>query len=242
MGHPGPFTRSTAMCKSRIVPLRVRGRWEWHNRRTRLYTDMTPSELIDTHKSKGRKAPPAAWLFFLRWLANPRAVGSVTPSSEALRKIIARHLVCSPDEVIVEFGGGTGAITRAILDAGIPPNRLYVVEIDPELVDYLRSNFPGVNIIHGDCAQADRLIDAAHLGKVGTVVCGIPMSILPVDVQKEVVRASFTMMPKGRHLMLYTYLATSPLSMKTLGVRGKRLGWTAANFPPASVWGYTKPD
>lgn len=203
---------------------------------------MTPTELVDSSKAKRHKSPPAAWLFFLRWLANPMAVGSVTPSASGLRKLIQKHLVCGPDEVIVEFGGGTGAITRAILEAGVPPNKIYVFEIDPDLVDFLRSNYPGVNVIHGDCRHAHKLIDPSHVGKVGTVVCGIPMVMLPIQLQKEIMSATFDVMPKGRRFLLYTYCATSPLAMKVLGLKGKRLGWTPNNFPPASVWGYSKVD
>ena len=37
----------------------------------------------------------------------------------------------APDEVVVEFGGGTGAVTQAILESGVPPSKLYTVERDP---------------------------------------------------------------------------------------------------------------
>ncbi|HYD32327.1 MAG TPA: phospholipid methyltransferase [Azospirillaceae bacterium] len=202
--------------------------------------NMTPTELVDSSKAKRRKSPSAPWLFFLRWLANPLTMGSVTPSSNALKKLIQQHLVCDEDEVVVEFGGGTGPITQAILDAGVPGNKLYVFEIDPELADYLREHFPGVNLVHGDCRHVGKLIDATHVGKVGTVVVGIPMVTLPVALQRDIVEALFSVMPKGRRFLLYTYCTTSPLNMKALGLKGKRLGWTPKNFPPASVWAYQK--
>ena len=70
-----------------------------------------------------------SWLFFRRWLADPWAMGSVAPSSPALRRRITREIRCEPDEVVVEFGGGTGPITAAILESGIPAERLYSFEI-----------------------------------------------------------------------------------------------------------------
>ena len=72
------------------------------------------------------------------------------------------------------------------------------------------------------------------------MVVGIPMVLLPIDLQKEIIEAIFSVLPEGRRFILYTYCATSPLDMKKLGLKGKRLGWTPRNFPPASVWGYTK--
>ncbi|MEI6985601.1 MAG: rRNA adenine N-6-methyltransferase family protein [Rhodospirillaceae bacterium] len=203
---------------------------------------MSQTEVIVADKAKGRKAPPAAWVFFQRWLANPLSMGSVVPSSIGLRNLISKHLVCGPDEVVVEFGGGTGAITRALLEAGVPSDRIWSIEIDPELASFLHQTYPDVNVIHGDCRETEKFIGVDLVGKVGTVVVGIPMVMLPHAIQKEVTNAIFRVLPKGRRFLLYTYCATSPLDMKKLGLKGKRLGWTPRNFPPASVWGYSKAE
>ena len=201
---------------------------------------MSQTEVVTVDKAKGRKAPPAAWVFFQRWLANPLSMGSIVPSSIGLRKLISKHVICGADEIVVEFGGGTGAITRALLEAGIPAAKVWSIEIDPELATFLHQTYPDVNVVHGDCRDTKKFIGDALVGKVGTVVVGIPMVLLPVDLQKQIVSAIFSVLPEGRRFILYTYCATSPLDMKKLGLKGKRLGWTPRNFPPASVWGYSK--
>ncbi|CAK0755924.1 phosphatidylethanolamine/phosphatidyl-N-methylethanolamine N-methyltransferase [uncultured Gammaproteobacteria bacterium] len=201
---------------------------------------MSQSEFTVAEKAPAVKVPPAALLFFQRWLAAPLSMGSVFPSSIGLKRLVAKNLICGPDEVIVEFGGGTGAITKAVLDAGIPGSKLYSIEIDTELARYLRLSHPDIHVLHGDCREADKLIGKSLIGKVGTVIVGIPMVMLPFALQKEIVEAIFRIMPAGNRFLLYTYCATSPLSLRKLGLKGERLGWTPLNLPPASVWGYTK--
>lgn len=201
---------------------------------------MSPSDVSIGDKAKSRKKPHPAWVFFQRWMANPLSMGSITPSGPGLKKLVRDNLICGPNQVVVEFGCGTGAITSALLDHGIPGDRIYAFEIDGELAEYVQGIYPDVKVVHGDCRNVDTLIPHGMVGHVGTVIIGIPMVMLPLELQREIVAATFRVLPEGSRFLLYTYCATSPLNMKALGLRGKRLGWTPKNFPPASVWGYWK--
>ena len=91
-----------------------------------------------------------ALLFFRRWLANPLQMGSVIPSSPALCRRIAALVERKPDEVVVELGAGTGVVSRALLAAGVPAEKLVVVEIVPEMAEHLRDSLPGVQVVCGD--------------------------------------------------------------------------------------------
>lgn len=175
------------------------------------------------------------WMFFRRWMANPLQMGSVTPSSPALCERMVRNVQRAPDEIVIELGAGTGVISQAMLKAGLPPERLYLVEIEPTLVSHLRRALPGVNVIEGDGSRLPELIPARWHGRVGTVVCGIPLVLLPVATQRTFVDAIEAVAP-GRGFLHFSYCITSPLSTEKLGLVGKREAWTPLNFPPASVW------
>lgn len=183
---------------------------------------------------------PAPLVFLKRWAANPRAVGSIAPSGPGLKRLIQKHTACEPGEYVVEFGGGTGAITKAFLDKGVPADHVYTFEIDGELAAYLRESLPGVNVVHADCREADALIPAEAAGKIGSVVITLPMLVLPKDVQRGVVDVIFRLLPEGGHFLMYTYSLFAPLDAEALGVRGRRLGWTPLNIPPATVWAYQR--
>jgi phosphatidylethanolamine/phosphatidyl-N-methylethanolamine N-methyltransferase len=176
-------------------------------------------------------------LFLRRWLANPLQMGSVIPSAPALCRRIADLVQREEDEVVVELGAGTGVISRALLSAGVPAEKLVVVEIVRDMADHLRQALPGVNVIQGDAFELAKALPERMHGKVGTAICGIPLVMLPLAQQRRFVDAVESVAP-GKGFLLYTYCITSPLPYRKLGLTAKREAWTPLNFPPASVWRY----
>jgi phosphatidylethanolamine/phosphatidyl-N-methylethanolamine N-methyltransferase len=195
------------------------------------------SGLADSNKTVMDGVTNAS-LFFKRWLANPLQMGSVVPSSRALCERIARAVRRAPDEYVLELGAGTGVVSRALIEHGVPADKLIVVEIVPEMASHLRSALPGVNVICGDAFELSRAIPQAWAGRIGTAICGIPLVLLPTPQQRRFVSAVERVAP-GRGFLLYTYCITSPLPYRELGLSAERVAWTPRNFPPASVWRYT---
>ncbi|WP_376096079.1 class I SAM-dependent methyltransferase [Roseomonas sp. CCTCC AB2023176] len=190
----------------------------------------------DAAPDRGRPAGGFA-LFLKRWAANPLQMGSVVPSSSSLTRRIARLTTWGEDEIVVELGAGTGVVSRALLAAGLPPERLHVVEIVPEMAEHLRETLPGVRVVTGDAFTLPDLIPRHLHGRVGTAICGIPLVLLPLDQQRRFVQAVEAVSP-GRGFLLYTYCITSPLPYRALDLSAKREAWTPLNLPPASVWRY----
>jgi phosphatidylethanolamine/phosphatidyl-N-methylethanolamine N-methyltransferase len=188
----------------------------------------------------GEAAEPVSnpWMFFRRWIANPLQMGSIVPSSPMLCGRVVAQTRRAADEVVVELGAGTGVISRALLDSGLPPERLWVVEIVPDMAAHLRRVLPGVNVVEGDARLLPDLLPANVKGKIGTVICGIPLVLLPVPEQRRFIDAIHAVAP-GRGFLHYSYCVTSPLPYEKHALVAKREAWTPLNFPPASVWRYT---
>lgn len=185
----------------------------------------------------GRRIGANAALFFRRWLANPLQMGSVVPSSPDLCRLIAAQVARAPDEAVLELGAGTGVVTRALLDAGIPPERLLVVEIVPDMAEHLRAALPGVEVVCGNAFDLGQVLPKRWHRRIGTAICGIPLVLLPLAEQKRFVDAVEAVAP-GKGFLLYTYCITSPLPQRRLGLGARREAWTPWNLPPASVWRY----
>ena len=181
-------------------------------------------------------------LFFRRWLANPVQVGSVVPSSYALAQLVASHIQRGGDDFVLEIGAGTGAITRALIDAGLPQDRLILVELDPAMSAVLAERFPRLRVITGDATKLTDILPAEILGRIATVVSGLPMVGRPLDFQQSIVDACFAVLRVGGAILQYTYSPVSPLPRKRLGLTGKLMGWAANNLPPAAVWRFTRAE
>src|SRR5690242_7776383 len=69
--------------------------------------------------------------------------------------------------------------SRALLEGGVPAERLIVVEIVPEMARHLRRVLPGVLVIEGDARLLPSLLARHWHGRIGSVVCGIPLVLLP---------------------------------------------------------------
>jgi phosphatidylethanolamine/phosphatidyl-N-methylethanolamine N-methyltransferase len=186
-----------------------------------------------------KRLPSGRWLFFRRALAHPLQLGTPIPSSPALGRLIASHLKDRKSGLIVEIGGGTGVITRQLLAAGVPSDRLLVLEIDPEMADYLRATLPEANVMTGDARDLATLLPPSWRGRVDTIVSGIPMAVLSAAYQREIIGALFAVLAADGRYLQYTFtLGGSPVRARRLGLTGRRLGTTFGNFPPASVWTY----
>jgi phosphatidylethanolamine/phosphatidyl-N-methylethanolamine N-methyltransferase len=187
-------------------------------------------------------------LFLKRWLRRPFAMGAVVPSGRLLAEAVARRTVSEithRDGHVIELGAGTGEVTKALLAAGIPAERLALVERDPELVSFLRRHFRGPKIIEGDAARLPRLLAANKVEKVAAVVSSLPLLSLPAEVVTGIVNGVFEALPRGAALIQFTYGPTPPVprslreNLHLVAARGRRI-WR--NVPPAVVWTFRRPS
>ena len=165
-------------------------------------------------------------------------MGSVVPSSPSLCARVVRHVRCAPGEIVLELGAGTGVISRALLAGGVPPGRLCVVEIVAAMARHLRHALPGAHVVEGDARRLPELLPPEWRGRIGAVVCGAPLVLLPLAEQRRFIDAIEAVAP-GRGFLHYSYCVTSPLPWRKHGLVARREAWTPLNFPPASVWRYT---
>ncbi len=179
-------------------------------------------------------------LFILRALRNPRQLGAVAPSSQRLGALLAVHANMDDHSPIVELGGGSGSLTRALVKAGIAPSRIYVIELDPALASYLKGALPQVNVIHGNAAELGQILPPHVIGQVHRVVSGLPMINMPENVRRQILNSCFEIMAPGGAYLQYTYSPRSSINAKAYKLKKKRLGTVFLNIPPATVWKYTK--
>ncbi len=181
-------------------------------------------------------------LVFKMWLKNPRGIGAIAGSSPDLARAMARQIpkddIQKDDGWVVELGGGTGAVTKAILESGVARDRLLVVERDPTLHDFLTNRYPDIRILLGDAQELPSLLRLHKIGKVDAIVSSLPLLAMKKSQRCEIALAAFSSLAPGRPFIQFTYGWLSPLPRRRLGIEGKVQERVMQNLPPASVWVY----
>ena len=179
-------------------------------------------------------------LLFKLWLKNPRKIGAVAVSSSELAAAMARQVPRGPGWV-VELGGGTGSVTKAILKAGTPPDTLIVVERDPTLHKVLQERYPGVKVLLGDAGRLQSLLKREGIDHVKAIVSSLPLVSMKRAAQDRITAQVFMVLEPGAPLIQFTYSLFSPIARRRHGVHGEVGDRVLQNLPPASVWVYRKP-
>src|SRR3546814_20511536 len=99
-------------------------------------------------------------------------------SSDLASAMAAQVDLAAPGAVIA-LGGGTGNVTAALLEAGVPPQDIAVVERDPVFPRVIAARFPQVRALQGDASELRRLLPQAGIGPVKAVVSSPPLLSIP---------------------------------------------------------------
>lgn len=187
-----------------------------------------------------RDDPLTENLRFLRALiARPKQVGAVAPSSRALARAIAEEVDPSRPGPVLELGPGTGVITQAILERGIGPERLTVVEYDPDFAAALTQRFHGIHVILGDAFDLSRTLGARSHDRFAAIVSGIPLLNFPARLRLAYVEALMERLLPGAPLIQFSYGIQAPAPAPS-GHRVTCAAMIWANLPPARVWVYRR--
>jgi phospholipid N-methyltransferase len=170
-------------------------------------------------------------------VANPRQVGAACPSSPILAGRIAALVGRQPEGYVIELGAGTGAITHALLEAGVPASRLIPVERSERLATHLQKRFPAVGVHHRDARDLKQLAnELARTGDrpVSHVVSSLPLRSLPeADVQHILAAVGQVLGERGLFIQ-YTYSVRGGNEpAHQLHWCGRSVVWL--NLPPARV-------
>lgn len=182
-------------------------------------------------------------LLMLRALwRSPRETGALCPSSQALASVMSEAFdsaILGDDGIVAELGAGTGAVTEALLAAGIPRDRLIVVEKSPQLFEFLENKFPGVDV---RCRAAEELEDIAGSSPVRAIVSSIPFRSLPNEASLAIMNAvERTLAPRGVFVQ-FTYALVGRMPFVPESFRLKKRRFVLLNIPPAKVEAFGKPE
>lgn len=187
-------------------------------------------------------AQNAELVFFSKWLKSPLKVASVRPSSAQLASAMAAALP-ENDGLVIELGGGTGAITQALLNAGVTLDRLVVIERDADFHRHLHKRFPGIKLLRGDALHLRSLLRGNGDAPLRAIVSGLPLLSMNAAAQRRLMQEAFSLTSTPIPFIQFTYGLASPLRktiQHELGLSARCVSKVYRNLPPAKVWVYEK--
>jgi phosphatidylethanolamine/phosphatidyl-N-methylethanolamine N-methyltransferase len=177
--------------------------------------------------------------FLRRLIVRPRKLGAIAPSSPALARAVAAQVDAERSGPVLELGPGTGVMTRALLESGIVPGRLTVIEYDRDFARLIGVRFPGVHVISGDAFDLDRTLNGHALEPLAAVVSGIPLLNYPPERRLKLISAALDRLEPGAPFVQFSYGFHPPVSSRP-GMNVSCAAFVLMNLPPAHVWVYRR--
>jgi phosphatidylethanolamine/phosphatidyl-N-methylethanolamine N-methyltransferase len=180
--------------------------------------------------------------FIRSWIERPLSTGAVTPSGRILARTMARYVDPQSTGPVVELGPGTGPVTEALVQTGVDPSRLVLVESNPAFCRILRARYPGATLVQGDAYSMRRLLETLLLQPAAAMVSGLPLITKPITMRLRLIRDAFDLMIPGAPFVQFTYSVAAPLPKRFGGFSVEASERIWMNIPPARVWVYRRSD
>jgi phospholipid N-methyltransferase len=150
---------------------------------------------------------------------------------------MAESVVLSGKGYCIELGAGTGVVTRALLDRGIPPTRLILIERSERFVEILQKKFPSVIIICGDASELGHLLNRRFETaiEIDAIVSSLPLRSMPAGIKNAIVRQWTPLLTKHSRVIQFSYFILGKSALNKHGLKTVLRRTVMRNLPPAKV-------
>jgi len=178
---------------------------------------------------------------FREFLRAPNKIGAVAGSSSILANCMLDEVDWRVAKNIVEYGPGTGAITRHIVSRLSSEQRFFAVELNDRFVPVLSQHCPTVKIRIGSVGDIRSICDTEGMDDLDAIISGLPWTAFTDELQNELLDAMFSVLSEQGQFITFAYLHGLPLQSarrfrsvledRFASVTISPIVWR--NFPPA---------
>jgi phospholipid N-methyltransferase len=145
--------------------------------------------------------------FFQKGLQDFDTTANVVASS---RWLVDAMLAAIPSDakVVVEFGPGTGTLTRAILAKLGPEAKLYAIELEAGLLEGCTKSIgdPRLLGVHGSAVDAAQLLGPSVLGRADAVISSLGLSLMDDEIRRGIMAAARELCAPEAAFTQYAYV------------------------------------
>jgi len=176
--------------------------------------------------------------FIRSWIEKPLSTGAVMPSSKALARTMARYVDRASAGPVIELGPGTGPVTEALVEHGIDPARLILVEFNPDFCKLLRARYPEATVVQGDAYRLRRTLEGYLREPAAAVVSSLPLLTKPLRTRLRLISDVMAVSASDAPFVQFTYGLLPPIPKTLSGIKAEASNVIWMNLPPARVWVY----
>lgn len=169
---------------------------------------------------------------------DPKRVGAVKPSSQGLARMMAAQVDQKLEGKILELGPGTGSLTEGLLAAGVPEERLIMLEMGPEFCALLGERYKAAKIVRGDAFDLKNFARDHLDAPLAAIVSGLPLFNFGPAKRRRLINDSLDLLDPDGSFIQFTYRFKPPVAHDEGAFRlssTRRIWW---NLFPAKVWIY----
>ncbi len=175
-------------------------------------------------------------LFFKKWFKNPFRMGSVVASSSSVGNNFAKQIDLSKPGYIVEVGAGTGTVTQALIDSGIPANRIICFEIESDFCDLLKEKFKGIQVENDDIVNLKKIVS---IDQINCIVSTLPFLSLQKSKARQIMDLFADLVKDDIQYLQMAYSPFFHIQLRKSGLQAKKCAYVLKNFPPAYIYNCT---
>ena len=176
--------------------------------------------------------------FIRSWIEKPLSTGAVMPSGKLLARTMARYVDPQSSGPVIELGPGTGPVTEALVEHGIDPKRLVLVEFNPDFCRLLRTRYPAATVVQGDAYRLRALLEKVVRDPAAAMVSGLPLVTKPLRTRLRLISDAMGLLAPGAPFVQFTYAMVPPIPKALSGIKAEASELIWMNLPPARVWVY----
>ncbi len=178
--------------------------------------------------------------FIAESLKHLKTVGTVFPCSPACAHKLIKPVNFQTASVLVELGGGNGAITKEILPRMRSDARLIVFEVNPDFAQSLRElGDPRLTVVQDSAEKIEDYLKREQIDTVDAVISTLPFVLMEEAVRNRIMDSVMRVVKQGG---CFTQIQYSLMTAKEMKSRFKnlRIDFTLFNAPPAFFYIVTK--
>lgn len=176
------------------------------------------------------------WLFFKKFIAHPSINASITPSSQALARLMVQDIDRSTIDTVIEFGPGMGVFTKYIIKNAKPGTKIILLEFDQDYCEFLNDIFGDeVMIISWDVSELENIINQYLLPQPDLIVSWLPYFPFTWNKWNNLLQYLEFLIDKWCIMRWFTYF---PWRFNKIfkNLHPVLLDYTLSSIPPASVF------